>query len=166
MYAARKQGFTAVPVIQGMAAVVTTATCREAPCKLLTPRCNRGGICAYRQARLRPNILDQHEYANIAKALPARTSSVYKVNDKHLATVARVSDHQPTDSQGCQCKRLVGVGSHFNAALNLLWQKRILRRVCQYTVLELQAGGRRSVTTTSMRRAPLRSLHKTQARLV
>ncbi len=54
MYAARKHGFTAVPVIHGIAAVVTAATCLEAPCKLLTPLCSRGGKCAYRNALFVP----------------------------------------------------------------------------------------------------------------
>ena len=48
MYAARKQGFTAVPVIQGIAAVVTTATCLGFPCRLLKPLCSLGGMLSYK----------------------------------------------------------------------------------------------------------------------
>ena len=47
MYAARKQGFTAVPVIQGIAAVVTIAMCLGSPCRLLKPLCNLGGMLSY-----------------------------------------------------------------------------------------------------------------------
>ena len=46
-YAARKQGLTAVPVIQGIAAVVTTATCLGSACKLLSPFCSLGGMFAW-----------------------------------------------------------------------------------------------------------------------
>lgn len=46
-YAALKHGLTAVPVIQGIAAVVTTVTSLDAACKLLEPLCSLGGMSAY-----------------------------------------------------------------------------------------------------------------------
>ena len=102
MYAARRQGLTAVPVIQGIAAVVTTATCLAAPCKLLTAPRMRGGMLSYAKPI----------YTEVRTGIGTVKPEVQHSVHFYPASFMGIPESQPGHSKSCQSKCLRGVRRH------------------------------------------------------